>query len=85
MRRFLTSIMVSAALLALAGPALAADTTATSSSMMKMDKTKLKCPPGQVAVAGSMHKDGTVTKAYCRKAKGTAKSTMMTTATPKAK
>jgi hypothetical protein len=62
MRRFLSSLFVSAALLALSGPVFAAD------SMGAMDKSKLKCAKGEVAVSGSMKKDGSMQKAYCRKA-----------------
>jgi hypothetical protein len=83
MRRFLSSIIVSAALLAFAAPVFAAD---TMGSMSKMDKTKLKCAKGETAVAGSMRKDGSMQSAYCRKAKGSAmKDTKMTKETPKAK
>ena len=76
MRRFLSSLIVSAALFGLSTPVFAADTSAA------MDKTKLKCAKGEVAVSGSMKKDGSMQKAYCRKAPVKKASTTMMSKEP---
>jgi hypothetical protein len=83
MKRLLSALIASAALLMFAAPAsaqsgaMAAPTKAAkmSSSMMKsssmgsMKMAPTACPKGQSMVKGYTKKDGTKVAAYCRKSK----------------
>jgi hypothetical protein len=77
MKRMISALVASLALLAFATPSFAADTmkTTKSSSMstMKSNDTMaakpVACPKGQTMVKSYKKKDGTVVKAYCRKSK----------------
>jgi hypothetical protein len=81
MKRMISALVASLALLAFATPSFAADTTTTtkaaktsttsSTSAMKSDAMAkpMACAKGQTMVKGYKKKDGTVVKAYCRKAK----------------
>jgi hypothetical protein len=78
MKRFISALVASLALLAFATPSFAADTTKSTKSTtatttaVKSDTMAAKplvCPKGQTMVKGYKKKDGTVVKAYCRKAK----------------
>ena len=77
MKRFISALVASLALVAFATPSFAADTTkatkSTSAMTMKPGDTMaakpLVCPKGQTMVKGYKKKDGTVVKAYCRKSK----------------
>lgn len=77
MKRIFSALVASLALLAFATPSFAADTATTTKSSSSMSSTKMStmaakpvvCPKGQTMVKGYKKKDGTVVKAYCRKAK----------------
>jgi hypothetical protein len=74
MKRIISALVASLALLAFATPSFAADTmkATKSSSMSTMSNMSMKpvvCPKGQTMVKGYKKKDGTVVKPYCRKAK----------------
>jgi hypothetical protein len=83
MKRIISALVASLALLAFATPSFAADTTTTkttkSSSMSTMSNMSgmksdamakpVTCAKGQTMVKGYKKKDGTVVKPYCRKSK----------------
>jgi pentapeptide MXKDX repeat protein len=80
MKRIVSALVASLALLVFATPSFAADTTTTkttkTSSMSTMSGMKsdamakpVTCAKGQTMVKGYKKKDGTVVKPYCRKAK----------------
>lgn len=79
MKRLLTALFASAALLMFAAPASAqsgaiaqatkAPKTSHMSKSASMATTKLRCPKGETKVKGYTKKDGTVVQAYCRKSK----------------
>jgi hypothetical protein len=84
MKRLLTALIASAALLVFATPAYAQSSAmahatkapkmsnmshASMSKSSSMATTAVKCPAGQTMVKGYKKKDGTVVKAYCRKSK----------------
>jgi hypothetical protein len=78
MKRIVSALVASLALLAFAAPSFAATPTSapksssmSSSSMSSMKSSTMAkpitCPKGQTAVKGYTKKDGTVVKPYCRK------------------
>jgi hypothetical protein len=76
MKRIVSALVASLALLAFATPSFAASPTTPpkTSSMSTMSGMKstttaktISCPKGQTAVKGYTKKDGTVVKPYCRK------------------
>lgn len=82
MKRIVSALVASLALLAFATPSFAADTTTKttkSSSMSTMSNMSgmksdamakpVTCAKGQTMVKGYKKKDGTVVKPYCRKSK----------------
>jgi uncharacterized low-complexity protein len=75
MKRILTALIASAALLMFAAPASAqAGAMSHATQAPKMSKssamtTAAACPKGQSMVKGYKKKDGTMVKSYCRKSK----------------